>query len=121
MNMMKKLILAAALVLCVAAVTTVLFQKLRQPVVLGSLHSGKNTPPASLTDNTADDALSGFFTRSGLSLVLDDKKKSLLIKTPAGHQVLLDDDAKSLGLKDSHGNEITLDKDGVVLNTAQRT
>lgn len=91
----------------------------RQPVVLGSLHSGKNTPPTSLTDDTADDALSGFFTRSGLSLVLDDKKKSLLIKTPAGHQVLLDDDAKSLGLKDSHGNEITLDKDGVRIKSVK--
>lgn len=91
----------------------------RQPVVLGCLHSAKNPPPASLTDDTADDALSGFFTRSGLSLVLDDKKKSLLIKTPAGHQVLLDDDAKSLGLKDSHGNEITLDKDGVRIKSVK--
>lgn len=91
----------------------------RQPVVLGSLHSGKYPPPAALTDDTADDALSGFFTRSGLSLVLDDKKKSLLIKTPAGHQVLLDDDAKTLGLKDSHGNEITLDKDGVRIKSVK--
>lgn len=91
----------------------------RQPVVLGCLHSAKNPPPAALTDNTGDDALSGFCSRSGLSLVLDDKKKTLLIKTPAGHQVLLDDDAKSLVLKDSHGNAITLDKDGVRIKSVK--
>lgn len=91
----------------------------RQPVVLGSLHTAKNPPPKALTDDTADDALSGFASRSGLSLVLDDKKKSLLIKTPAGHQVLLDDDAKAITLKDSHGNELVLDQDGVRIKSVK--
>lgn len=91
----------------------------RLPVVLGSLHGPKHKPPAALFDDTADDKFSGFATRNGLSLVLDDKKKSLLIKTPAGHQVLLDDDAKAMTLKDSHGNEIVLDKDGVRIKSTK--
>lgn len=91
----------------------------RQPVVLGSLHTSKHPPPKDVSDDTSKNALSGFVTRSGLSLVLDDDKKRLLIKTPAGHQVLLDDDAKAMTLKDSHGNELTLDQDGVRIKSVK--
>lgn len=91
----------------------------RLPVVLGSLHGPKHKPPAALFDDTADNKFSGFATRTGLSLVLDDTKKSLLIKTPAGHQVLLDDDAKAMTLKDSHGNELVLDQDGVRIKSTK--
>ncbi|MDT7836290.1 phage baseplate assembly protein V [Aquabacterium sp. OR-4] len=91
----------------------------RQPVVLGSLHGPGHEPPKAVLDDSADDSLSGFATRSGLQLVLDDKKKSLLLKTPAGHQVLLDDDAKAITLEDSHGNQIVLDQDGVRIKSVK--
>ncbi|MEK8048737.1 type VI secretion system tip protein VgrG [Ideonella sp. DXS22W] len=91
----------------------------RQPVVLGCLHSANAAPPQALTDDSGKNALSGFVTRSGLSLVLDDEKKTLQIKTPGGHQVLLDDQDKAIQLKDSHGNELVLDQNGVRIKSTK--
>lgn len=91
----------------------------RQPVVLGSLHSSKQTPPAAVLANDSANALRGWVTRSGLTLALDDDKKSMVLSTPAGHALTLDDDAKSIRVADMHGNELLLDDQGVHIKSAK--
>ncbi|MBP6899675.1 MAG: type VI secretion system tip protein VgrG [Burkholderiaceae bacterium] len=91
----------------------------RQPVVLGSLHSSKQAPPAAVFADDSANALRGWVTRSGLTLALDDDKKIIGLRTPAGHQLTLDDDAKAIRVADSHGNELVMDDQGVRIKSAK--
>jgi Rhs element Vgr protein len=92
----------------------------RQPVILGSLYSSKNTPPglfASLTDKNVN---KGIVTKGGTKIAFtDDSKASVVFETAGESQILLDDDKKRIVIADKHGNTITLDKDGIAIASAK--
>lgn len=88
----------------------------RQPVVLGSLFSGKQAPPEAVFDDSANNTKRGIVTRQGLSLCfLDGDKPKIELKTPGGASLVLDDEAKAVVLTDHHGNTVRLSKDGIEL------
>ncbi|MEJ7679306.1 MAG: type VI secretion system tip protein VgrG [Segetibacter sp.] len=64
----------------------------RDAIVLGALHSSKYTTPIAADD--ANDQ-KGWVTRSGIKIVVDDKKKSIEISTIAGNKMIMDEDAKN--------------------------
>ena len=59
-----------AVILCVAAATTVLFQKLRQPVVLGYLLAGMIVGPHLAVPLVADPAIAQVFSELGVILLM---------------------------------------------------
>jgi Rhs element Vgr protein len=84
------------------------------PVVLGSLYSGKRKPPYDLT---ADNFIKALVTESKLKIEFDDEKKITTIITPAGNQVVLSDDDKSILLEDQNGNTVKLSESGIALDS----
>lgn len=93
----------------------------RHAVVLGSLFSSANKPPADLTDAWNEKyELSGFATRSGLKVTLNDQDKpSYAIETPANNKLFFDDDKQAITLSDQHGNKVVLDDKGITLESAK--
>lgn len=91
----------------------------RQPVILGSLFSPKNTPPENVTiaqENTTKTLVSK--TGSKISFI-DDDEGSIFIETAAGAKILIDDTAKALELFDQNGNELKMNDNGISLKTAK--
>jgi len=92
----------------------------RQPVILGSLFSPKNTPPENASEISKKNTTKALVSKTGSTIsFIDDKKGSIVIETAAGATVLLDDSAKKLQLLDQSGNELTMDKKGITLKTAK--
>ena len=93
----------------------------RQPVVLGSLYSAKQVPPAPYDKPDDKNLARGFFTKAGSEIgFLDDEGKSqVFLRTSAKHEIKLDDDAKAITLADSNGNTITLDDKGITIKCAK--
>src|SRR3954470_22733158 len=65
-----ELLTAITVVLCVAAVTTVLFQRLRQPVVLGYLLAGLIVGPHLPVPLVADEGVAHTFSELGVILLM---------------------------------------------------
>jgi Rhs element Vgr protein len=89
----------------------------RYPVVLGQLHSSKNAPP--LTE-TEDNHQKGYFSREKMRLLFDDQKKSITLDTPKGKKLILDDDGGSITLEDENGNKIVMDSQGISIETPKK-
>lgn len=87
----------------------------RYPVVLGSLYSKKNPPPAT---PTAPNDLKQIMSRSRLHIDFLEDTKAIKIATPGAQSVVLDDNAKSVTLTDMNGNTVTLDAGGVTVKSA---
>ncbi len=85
-----------------------------QAVVLASLYSSKRAPPFTLEDANDTKAL---VTRSDLRVILDEAKKVITVKTPAGNQAVLDDEAKTITLEDETGNVVELSPSGIKLES----
>lgn len=85
-----------------------------QPVVLGSLYSSSRVPPYALA---AENDTKALVTREKLTIELDEKKKVVTIKTPAGNQVVLDDTGKSILVKDQNSNSATFSSSGITLDS----
>lgn len=88
----------------------------RYPVVLGGLHSSAKAAPLEAKDDNHE---KGFFTRSGMRILFNDDKKTLVIDTPGGNMVTLDEDAKELTIKDQNDNKIVLSADGITIESAK--
>lgn len=83
-------------------------------VILGKVHSSKNTAPfAAANDNHEK----GFQSREELKMVFDDGKKSISFETPGGHKFCMNDDDSSITLEDSNGNKIVMDSDGIAIES----
>jgi Rhs element Vgr protein len=87
----------------------------RQPVVLGQLHSSAKAPPIAASDDNHE---KGVVTRSGMKLVFDDDKKTVLIETPGGNSILVSDEDGAITFADSNGNKLVLDAEGITLESA---
>ena len=86
----------------------------RHPVVLGMLHS--SAKPAPLTA-TADNFQKGIFTRSGMTLLFDDKQPRITLETPGGNKIVISDEDKGIVLSDQNQNSITLNDSGISLKS----
>lgn len=86
----------------------------RDPVVLGMFHSSSKTAPFDASD---DNIHKGYISKSGIKLLFDDEKKSVIIETPSGKRVVLNDDEDLIGLEDANNNKITMDNEGIVIES----
>ncbi|MBU3660682.1 MAG: type VI secretion system tip protein VgrG [Flavobacteriales bacterium] len=84
-------------------------------VVLGMLNSSAKPAPIPAED---DNNIKGFFTRSEMKFVFDDKKKSMTMETPSGKIITLDEDAGVIKLEDENKNILTMDSSGIVIESA---
>lgn len=88
----------------------------RYPVVLGGLHSSAKAAPLEPKDDNHE---KGLFTRSGMRILFNDDKKTLVIDTPGGHLVSLDEDAGEVTIKDKNNNKIVLSQSGITIESAK--
>jgi len=84
------------------------------PVILGSLYSGKRQPPVPLDK---DNNIKKILTREGMELQFDEENKAILLKTPGDNQLSLSDADKAITIKDQNGNTIELSSSGISLNS----
>jgi len=86
----------------------------RNPVVLGMLHSSKMTAPF---EASKDNFEKGYVSKSGIKIVFDDDKESVLLETPSGKKIILDDDEGSILLEDDNNNKIVMNSDGIIIES----
>lgn len=87
-----------------------------QAVVLGGLHSSKNTSPV---EPTADNYTKGFYSKKGLKWQFDDDKKEILLETSTGSRILISEDKKGITLEDENGNKIVMDNNGIEITSSK--
>lgn len=88
----------------------------RDPVVLGALHSSANTAPVNAQDANNE---KGWITRSGIKIMVDDKKKCIEISTPAGKKLVMDEDAKTITIADENNNKIEMSSSGINIESGK--
>jgi Rhs element Vgr protein len=92
----------------------------RQAVILGSLYSQHNAPPAEFAQLSAEGKKRAIVTRMGTVIgFLDDEKSALFIQTPSLNQIRLDDKAQSIQISDQHGNQIVMGKGGIQIKSSE--
>ena len=93
----------------------------RQPIVLGALFSSGNADPAITVTSDDQNFQKGIFTKSGLKLVFDDDKETILISTKDDENSILITAKKdpSVKVKDKNGNKLELSKDGILIESAK--
>lgn len=80
---------------------------IHNPIVLGSLWSGKRKPPEDNGDGENDIRM--IKTRSGHIVEFNDEDDgSVCIETAGGHEILMDDDSETITIEDSGGNVIEM-------------
>lgn len=87
------------------------------PVILGALPSKAHQAPKELEAIDEKNHHKGWVSRNGLSLLLDEETKSVLLKTPGGQSLEINDKESSIALRDKNGNVISLDKGGITLKS----
>ncbi len=86
-----------------------------QPVILGMLHSSKNSAPLE-PENTNDKK--GYVSRSEIKIIIDDGERSITIETPGGNIFKMNDTESKITLLDSNNNKITMEQAGVTIESA---
>lgn len=86
-----------------------------QPVILGMLHSSKNSAPL---DPESSNDKKGYVSRSEIKIIIDDGEKSITIETPGGNVFSMNDTENKISLKDSSGNKITMEPSGITIESA---
>jgi uncharacterized protein involved in type VI secretion and phage assembly len=83
-------------------------------VILGSLYSKKLPPPFPVDKDNNTKAIK---TRSGLTLLFDEKDKVIELLTPDKQHLRIDDKGKSILIEDSNKNTIELSASGIKLQS----
>jgi uncharacterized protein involved in type VI secretion and phage assembly len=93
----------------------------RQPIVLGGLWNGRQSPPESM-DSAGNNYLKVFRSRNGVKLTLDDSdgQEKFIAETPAGQKVTLKDGPGAVEIVDSNGNSVKLESSGVTVTAAAK-
>ena len=84
------------------------------PVILGSLYSGKRTPPKALEQKNN---VKQILTREKLSVEFNEEKKSITISTPGDRKFVLDDDGKKITVEDKSGNKVEMSDSGIKMES----
>lgn len=84
------------------------------PIILGSLYSGKHTPPY---QPDAPNTSKAIVTKAQLKITLDDVKCCVIIETPGGHKVTMNDDDQSVTIVDSNNNRMHFSASGITLDS----
>lgn len=84
------------------------------PVILGSLYSGKRTPPQALEQKNN---IKQILTREKLSVEFNEEKKSITVMTPGKRKFVLDDDGKKITLEDGSGNKVEMSDSGIKMES----
>lgn len=90
----------------------------RQAVILGGLYSSKNVPPEGWENLNAENALKGIVSKTGIGFQVDDKEKTLKLRTSENQYILIDEKKKGIEIKDLNENTITLSDQGVSIKVA---
>lgn len=86
----------------------------RFPVVLGSLYSGKHTPPYVPDPPNTNKAI---VTKGQIKITLQDVDKIVTIETPGGQIVVMSDKDASISITDSHANNIKMSSSGIAITS----
>lgn len=86
----------------------------RFAVVLGMMNSAHSPAPLSASNDNNE---KGYVSRSGMKMIFNDDKKTILIETPAGNKVLLTEEDTAIKLEDQNGNKVTMDAQGISLES----
>lgn len=92
----------------------------RQAVIIGSLYSSTNPPPKGWEKWTKDNRYKGFVSKTGITIAIDDKDKSLTLLTSDKQSIKLDEKTKTIEILDVNKNKITLNDKGVVLEVVDK-
>lgn len=96
---------------------------IHNPVVIGSLYSGKRKPPQDNSDGNND--IRTITTRKGHKIEFDDNKKEakVTIETEGGHKIVMNDKSGSevVNIEDSKGNKIEMDSPGGTISITANT
>ena len=84
------------------------------PVILGSLYSGKRTPPQALEQANNKKLI---LTREKLSVEFNEEDKSITISTPGDRKFVLDDKAKKISVEDGSGNKVEMSDSGIKMES----
>ena len=84
------------------------------PVILGSLYSGKRTPPQALEQKNN---VKKILTREKLSVEFNEEDKSITISTPGKRKFVLDDKAKKISVEDGSGNKVEMSDSGIKMES----
>lgn len=87
----------------------------KRPVIMGSMFQRADNKPALSTTNYQKSIL----TIRGLSLVLDDEKKTIQIITPNQNSMEWNDETKSIAIKDQNGNSLKMNAEGIELDSSK--
>lgn len=85
-----------------------------QPIILGSLHSGKSKQPYEIKDNNT---IKGYVSKENIKITIDDDNKALYFETPGGNKLSLNDKDKGIIIEDQNGNKITLNDQGISIES----
>ncbi len=88
----------------------------RCAVVLGSLPSSAHASPIPPSDKNDQ---KGLKSRSGIRVLIDDDKKSLLLETPGGNSIRISDDDQGITIKDQNGNKLVMGSQGIQIESAK--
>lgn len=82
----------------------------RHPVILGSVY-GSKVPPAILRADK--NPQKGLITRSGIKVLFDDEKQTVIIQTSDNNKILINEEKKFIEINDVNGNNIKLSDAGI--------
>jgi uncharacterized protein involved in type VI secretion and phage assembly len=92
----------------------------RQAVILGAMHSSKNSPPQNQLPLAKGNPQKAIVGKNGAVIGFVDEAKSLIfIQTPGPNTIVLADDDQMILIADQHDNTITLDKAGITIKSAK--
>ncbi len=86
-----------------------------QPVVMGGLWNGLDTPPEQM-DGAGENNIRSITSRAGHKLTFDDAQEQgkVEIETAGGHLLTLDDTGRTVTLEHSGGAKIEIDSSGTI-------
>lgn len=89
------------------------------PVIIGSLPPKTNPLPDRMTDKDKENSCKGWVSKNGLTLLLNEKDKSITLETPGRQSIYINDETGEVALKDKYGNSIQMNKDGIKLKSGK--